>query len=331
VGPESQGDGIEIKNRSYGNTVKWNYIVGTKYPGVTVYGAGQEGRPINIIQENIILNSEDSGIQVTADALVQGNWISGKHVGIASRPFGKTKARNIKILGNTIITDTFGIKVSQWNHSDNWIANNLISSTSRNCFHSGFGRAIYLSNQLVCDLEDAADLEKKTNYVSNRLLISNDLFDNKRLSQGRVGAIEYLSDSRDAKTERATVHGFSHAIYQPLDSQIQFWNQSSDEEPRTHACLTEDLEPIKVPDAMVQVAVASAPETIRGGVVYRIIIVDRSSGKIYWAEAKTLESEGPILFKERGRLYRDLKGIGVTTNADLLLIDRNGLSTVSVR
>jgi len=331
VGPESQGDGIEIKNRSYGNTVKWNYIVGTKYPGVTVYGAGQAGRPINIIQENIILNSEDSGIQVTADALVQGNWISGKHVGIASRPFGKTKARNIKILGNTIITDTFGIKVSQWNHSDNWIANNLISSKTRNYFHSGFGRAIYLSNQLVCDLQDSADLETKTNYVSNRLLTSNDLFDNKRSSQGRVGAIEYLPDSRGTKDERTTVHEFSHAIYQPVDSQIQFWNQSSDEGPRTHACLTEDLEPINVPDALVQVAVVSDPETVRGGVVYRIIIADRSSGKIFWAEAKTLKDEGSLLFKKRDRLDGDLTGIGVTTNAEILLIDRDGLSTVSVR
>jgi hypothetical protein len=331
AGPESQGDGIEIKNRSYGNTVKWNYIVGTKYPGVTVYGAGQAGMPINIIQENIILNSEDSGIQVTADALVQGNWISGKNVGIASRPFGNTKSRNVKILGNTIITDTFGIKVSQWNHSDNWIANNLISSKTRNYFHSGFGRAIYLSNQLVCNLEDATELEKKTNYVSNRLLTSNDLFDNKRSSQGRVGAIEYLPDSRGAKEERTAVHEFSHAIYQPVDSQIQFWNQSSDEGPRTLACLTDDLEPINVPDALVQVAVVSDPELVRGGVVYRIMIADRSSGKIFWAEAKTLKDEGSLLFKKRDRLDGDLTGIGVTTNAEILLIDRNGLSTVSVR
>jgi hypothetical protein len=331
AGPESQGDGIEIKNRSYGNTVKWNYIVGTKYPGVTVYGAGQAGMPVNTIQENIILNSEDSGIQVTADALVQGNWISGKNVGIASRPFGNTKSRNVKILGNTIITDTFGIKVSQWNNSDNWIANNLISSTTRNYFHSGFGRAIYLSNQLVCDLEDATELEKKTNYVSNRLLISNDLFDNKRSSQGRVGAIEYSSDSRNVKIERTALQEFSHAIYQPVDSQIQFWNQSSDEGPRTLACLTEDLEPINVPDALVQVAVSSNPETVRGGVVYRIMIADRSSEKIYWAETKTLEYVGPLLFKRRYRLNGDLTAIGVTTNSEMLLIDRNGLSTVSVR
>ena len=331
AGPESQGDGIEIKNRSYGNFIQWNYIVGTKYPGVTVYGTGQTGRPINIIQENIILNSEDSGIQVTADALVQGNWISGKHVGIASKPFGKVESRNVKILGNTIITDTVGIKVSQWNRSENWIVNNIISSKTRDYFHSGFGRAIYFSNQLVCDLEDATDLEEKANYVSNRLLTSNDLFDNKRSSQGRAGAIEYLSDSRGTKIEKTALQGFSHAIYQPLDSQIQFWNHSADESHRKHACLTEDLEPIKVPDALVQVAVASAPETIRGGMVYRIIIAERSSGKIYWAEAKTLEYEGPLLFKKRDRLDGALKEIGVTTHSEMLLIDRDGLSTVSVR
>jgi len=331
TGPESQGDGIEIKNGSYGNTIKWNYIVGTKYPGVTVYGAGQEDMPINIIQENIILNSEDSGIQVTADALVQGNWISGKHVGIASKPFELTKSRNVKLLGNTIITDTFGIKVSQWNRSDNWIANNLIFSKTRNYFHSGFGRAIYLSNQLVCDLKYATDLGEKANYVSNRLLTSNDLFGNKRSSHGRVGAIEYLPDSRGTKEERAAVQEFSHAIYHPVDSRIKFLNQFSDDGHRNHSCLTEDLEPLNVSDALVQVAVASDPETVRGGMVYRIMIADRGSGKIFWAEAKTLKYEGPLLFKKRDRLDGDLKEIGVTTNSEMLLIDRDGLSTVSVR
>jgi hypothetical protein len=140
-----------------------------------------------------------------------------------------------------------------------------------------------------------------------------------------------LPDSRGTKDERTTVHEFSHAIYQPVDSQIHFLNQSSDEGPRTHACLTEDLEPINVPDALVQVAVVSDPETVRGGVVYRIIIADRSSGKIFWAEAKTLKDEGSLLFKKRDRLDGDLTGIGVTTNAEILLIDRDGLSTVSVR
>jgi hypothetical protein len=296
-----------------------------------LYGAGQEDMPINIIQENIILNSEDSGIQVTADALVQGNWISGKHVGIASKPFETTKSRNVKVLGNTIITDTFGIKVSQWNRSDNWIANNLIFSKTRNYFHSGFGRAIYLSNQLVCDLKYATDLGEKANYVSNRLLTNNDLFGNKRSSHGRVGAIEYLPDSRGTKEERTAVQEFSHAIYHPVDSRIKFLNQFSDDGHCNHSCLTEDLEPLNVSDALVQVAVASDPETVRGGMVYRIMIADRGSGKIFWAEAKTLKYEGPLLFKKRDQLDGDLKEIGVTTNSEMLLIDRDGLSTVSVR
>jgi hypothetical protein len=137
--------------------------------------------------------------------------------------------------------------------------------------------------------------------------------------------------ARNVKIERTALQEFSHAIYQPVDSQIQFWNQSSDEGPRTLACLTEDLEPINVPDALVQVAVSSNPETVRGGVVYRIMIADRSSEKIYWAETKTLEYVGPLLFKRRYRLNGDLTAIGVTTNSEMLLIDRNGLSTVSVR
>lgn len=330
-GADSQGDGIEIKNRSYGNTVKWNYIVGTKYPGITVYGTGEADKAMNIIQENILLDSDDCGIQVTANALVQGNWISGKNTGIASKPFGKIEPTNVRILGNTILTDTFGIKASQWNRSDNWIANNLICSKTRNYFHSGFGKAIYLSNQLVCNLEEGSDLERKAKTASNRLLASNDLFGRKRTAQGRVGAIEYLPSSFAAETVESNLQVFSHAIYQPSESRIQLMNKKTDNQPRNRSCLTEDLQPINVSQALVQVAVAADLEGTGAGPLYQVMIVDRSLGNIYWAETDNLDSEVPLVFEKRTRRDKEIREIGLTTNFELLLIDRDGLSTVLVR
>ena len=330
-GADSQGDGIEIKNRSYGNTVKWNYIVGTKYPGITVYGTGEADKPMNIIQENILLESEDCGIHVTANALVQGNWISGKNTGIASKPFGKIEPTNVRILGNTILTDTFGIKASQWNRSDNWIANNLIYSKTRNYFHSGFGKALYLSNQLVCDLEEGSDLERKAKTASNRLLTSNDLFGRKRTAQGRVGAIEYLPSSFAAETVESNLQVFSHAIYQPGESRIQLMNKKADNQPRNRSCLTEDLQPINVSQALVQVAVAAGREGAGVGPLYQVMIVDRSLGNIYWGESDNLDSEVPLVFEKRTRRDKEIREIGLTTNLELLLIDRDGLSTVLVR
>jgi len=73
-GPDvSQGDGIEIKQGSYGNRVTNNVIHDTKYPGITVYGTG--GRARNVIFNNMIWNTGDHGIQVAADAVVLSNVV----------------------------------------------------------------------------------------------------------------------------------------------------------------------------------------------------------------------------------------------------------------
>ena len=68
-GPKvSQGDGIELKDGSWGNLVRDNVIHDVKYPGVIVYDA--DGKEPNVIERNLIFNVGDSGIQAAADAIM---------------------------------------------------------------------------------------------------------------------------------------------------------------------------------------------------------------------------------------------------------------------
>ncbi len=74
AGPKvSQGDGIEIKQASYGNRITGNVIHNTNYPGVTVDGTS--GKPRNVIEGNWIWETGDHGIQAAADAIIRGNVI----------------------------------------------------------------------------------------------------------------------------------------------------------------------------------------------------------------------------------------------------------------
>jgi len=69
----SQGDGIEIKDGSYGNIIRDNVIHDTNYPGIIVYGT--DGKDPNIIERNIIWNTGDHGIQAAADAVIRNNIV----------------------------------------------------------------------------------------------------------------------------------------------------------------------------------------------------------------------------------------------------------------
>ncbi len=102
-GPDvSQGDGIEIKQGSYGNRIVGNIIHDTGYPGVTVYGT--RGEAINVIENNLIWNTGDHGIQAAADAVVKNNFISGASgCGIYSREHQAAVPDRLRIEANHVV------------------------------------------------------------------------------------------------------------------------------------------------------------------------------------------------------------------------------------
>lgn len=101
----SQGDGIEIKDGSYGNIVRDNVIHDTNYPGIIVYGT--DGRKPNIIERNVIWNSGDHGIQAASEAILRHNVIrETKGAGIYCRDHQSARVGNLVIQRNTILSKT---------------------------------------------------------------------------------------------------------------------------------------------------------------------------------------------------------------------------------
>src|SRR5262249_55609082 len=69
-----QGDGIEIKTGSFGNTVRDNVIVRSNYPGITMYGFAGNGAP-NVVERNLVWHTVDNGIQIVGQVVVRNNIV----------------------------------------------------------------------------------------------------------------------------------------------------------------------------------------------------------------------------------------------------------------
>ena len=102
-GTVSQGDGIEIKDGSFGNIIRDNVIHDTNYPGIIVYDC--DGKAPNLIERNVIWNSGDHGIQAAADAIIRNNLIlSARGEGIHCRNHQSAVVGRLRITHNTILS-----------------------------------------------------------------------------------------------------------------------------------------------------------------------------------------------------------------------------------
>ena len=98
-----QGDGIEIKDGSYNNTIRGNIIRNTDYPGVLVYSSN--GHDQNVIEDNVIWAINNHGIQAGSDAIIRNNIIFNCDIdGIRSQDHQSAIPGNMEITGNTIFS-----------------------------------------------------------------------------------------------------------------------------------------------------------------------------------------------------------------------------------
>ena len=148
-------DGIEIKFGSYGNIVRDNVIhdtnIGTKYPGIFVYGGGKE---INVVEGNVIWNAGE-GIQVVSDAIIRNNIIFGcAMTGITAAPHAAVpRMRNVRIVNNTIVNHPKGILI-RWDKAEDMIlANN----------------AVYCPGSTAIDASGVNNGTFSANYIEGRL------------------------------------------------------------------------------------------------------------------------------------------------------------------
>jgi hypothetical protein len=126
-GPDvEQGDGIELKEGSFGNIIRHNVIHDTNYPGILTYSTVGNGAA-NVIEGNLIWNTNDYAIQSAADAIIRNNIVLGAPIGLQSHQAGSPA--NQIVSHNTIITTGTGIEVRNVVGSV-VIANNAVYSQS---------------------------------------------------------------------------------------------------------------------------------------------------------------------------------------------------------
>ncbi len=134
----SQGDGIEVKQGSWGNLIAENRVHDCNYPCITVYGTG--GKPQNVIERNVCYRSLDSVMQVQGEAIVRNNLLmDGRNAAFASTDHqGKTV--NLQVIHNTLVNTTHAFRGGSWNARRNMVlANNVIYSREQNALHFANG------------------------------------------------------------------------------------------------------------------------------------------------------------------------------------------------
>jgi hypothetical protein len=104
----AQGDGIELKEGSSGNVIRHNVIHDTNYPGIITYSTIGNGPP-NIIEGNLIWNTNDNAIQSAADSVIRNNIVLGAP--IALQPHQSGSPSNQEVVHNTVVVDGSGIDV----------------------------------------------------------------------------------------------------------------------------------------------------------------------------------------------------------------------------
>jgi parallel beta-helix repeat protein len=102
-----QGDGIELKEGSYGNVIRHNVIHDTNYPGILTYSTVGNGPP-NVIESNIIWNTNDYAIQSAADSVIRNNIVLGTAIALQAHQSGSPS--NQTIVHNTLIDATIEVR-----------------------------------------------------------------------------------------------------------------------------------------------------------------------------------------------------------------------------
>jgi len=123
----SQGDGIEVKQGSWGNWIVANLIHDCNYPCLLVYGTA--GRPANIVERNICYRSNDNTMQIKGECIVRNNLvIAGAGSAFASQPH-QGNPTGITVVHNTFINTGAAVRLSSWElGSDMVFANNACYS-----------------------------------------------------------------------------------------------------------------------------------------------------------------------------------------------------------
>ncbi len=133
----TQGDGIELKQGSWGNWIAENQVHDTQYPCILVYGTG--GNPPNLIERNVCYRSGDNVMQVQGEALVRNNLLVDGAQGFQSHDH-QGMSVDLVFVHNTIVNTGRGANLQSWNARPGMVfANNAVYSQGAESVRFGNG------------------------------------------------------------------------------------------------------------------------------------------------------------------------------------------------
>jgi len=107
-----QGDGIELKQGSWGNLIADNWVHDTNYPCIIAYGTADS--PRNVIERNRCYRSNDNTMQVQGEALVRNNLaVSGAGSAFQSHDH-QAASTALEVINNTFINAGRAVNLSNW-------------------------------------------------------------------------------------------------------------------------------------------------------------------------------------------------------------------------
>lgn len=136
-GPDvTQGDGIELKDGSYGNVIRDNVVHDTNYPCILGYSTAGNG-PENLVEGNVVWNCGDNAIQWEANATIRNNIVlGGGGAALASQMHQENGPDELTIVHNTLINDGDALAIRSPSGPVT-VANNALYSQARAFFVNG--------------------------------------------------------------------------------------------------------------------------------------------------------------------------------------------------
>lgn len=120
-----QGDGIELKQGSWGNTIAHNVVHDTNWPCIIIYGT--DGNATNTVSGNFLTRCGDSGIQAAAEAIVANNIILDCPANGINSQDHQCSTVNLEVVHNTVIGASPCMRLSDWGGRAGMVlANNAI-------------------------------------------------------------------------------------------------------------------------------------------------------------------------------------------------------------
>ena len=123
----SQGDGIELKQGSFGNLIAENHVHDTKYPCILVYGTA--GAAQNIVERNVCYRSGDNAMQIQGECIVRNNLVISAAGSAFASQVHQGNPTNLQVVHNTFVNSATAARLSSWNGASNMVfANNACYS-----------------------------------------------------------------------------------------------------------------------------------------------------------------------------------------------------------